>query len=154
MPEQLVRVGRVDLWPRYATEERGGRIVAKDGEKPAVILTTTLSNSPYTCAYQHAGSVFVVTCDGRYLATRDDHSIDLIELSPAPQIEPWEFHEIPVGHWFKSKFNTIAHPCGPVDSFDKTICIGDEWFTASELLTDYEHCPTHCGDFGPCGKVV
>ena len=152
MTEPLVRIGRNDLWPRYATEERDGRIVAKEGEKPAVILTTTLAGDA-CCAYQHHSDLWLVRTSG--LTFSDcEHRTDLIELSPAPTIEPWEWHEIPVKHWFRDRRHIIAHPVSGIDISLNRILINGRWVGTDKLLDDYEHCPTHCGEFDPCGKVV
>lgn len=150
--QELVRMGRNDLWARGDTEIKDGRVVAKQGETAVTILTTTLGE-PFCCAYQRRGDIRRVNRNGSAYNNRTSN-FDLIELSAAPKIEPWEFHEIPVGHWFRRKGSPVAFPCGPVDESDGTISVDDIWLNVRELLLDYEHCPTHCGEFQPCGKTT
>lgn len=150
--EPLVRMGRNDLWPRYATEKRDGRIVAKEGEKPAVILTTTLGGMN-CCAYQHNEILCRVLNTG-LVYSNHEQEFDLIELSPAPQLVPWEFPEIPVDHWFRHKGHATAFRVGRVSPKDAAIGIGADWTTPADMLVVYEHSEHHCGPFEPCGKTI
>ena len=155
MSEQLVRMGRTDLWRRGDTELKDGRIVANADAKPVTVLTTTLDERDgyKPCAYQWNRAIYLVYRDGTYMAGIL-HDNDLVELSPEPRIVPWEFHEVPVNHRFRMKGSNFTAAIQETDATDATFVLEEEWRETWELLDRYEHSESHCGPWLQCGKVV
>lgn len=155
--EQLVRMGRTDLYRRGDTEIKDGRRVAKPGEDAVTVLTTTLSGS-FSCAYQHEQALWYVTPDGAYVEGDIQSEGDLVAIDPAPKIEPWEFHEIPWDHWFTEHSD---HDCceaqriDHVDQKNKIVFVNGQWSGMRKLLETRVHSPDPSLPFDqwqPCGK--
>ncbi len=149
--EQLVRMGRTDLYRRGDTEIVNGRRVAKPGAEPKTVLTTTL-DAPHSCAYEHDGAVCRVDQFGAYWERGTFCENDLVVIDPAQKLVPWEFSEVPAKNWFRRKGLDKARPVQCTDQNDNTILIDGDWYDMNQLVSDYDHSEHHCGPFEPCGK--
>ncbi len=153
--EQLVRMGRPDLYRRCDTEMKGGRRVARDGAKPVRILCVDSPNDTYPCVYVH-GNGTLMSCmpSGKWSENSGDCADDLVAIDPAPKLVPWEFCEIPVDHWFRVHNRAIAFRIGHTSKPDRSVYIESGWVNTDDLLSHYEHSAHHCGPFEPCGKLI
>lgn len=149
--EQLVRMGRTDLYRRGDTEIVNGRRVAKPGEDAVTVLTTTLNDS-HSCAYQHRGTLWFAKPNGVFISDDIEHALDLVAIDPAPKLVPWEFSEIPVDHWFKHKDGGWKAKVTATCDVDSTVRLDIGWYGIRDLLDGFEHSTTHQGPFEPCGK--
>lgn len=153
--EQLVRMGRNDLYRRRDTEIKDGRIVAKPREDAVTVLTTTLTNTEFCCLYQRGGGAYQVKPNGRYGVGAQVHSLDLVAIDPAPKLVPWEWEEIPWEHWFRVKHGFVCKRIAATDNTTSRVYFDEyAWVSLQELLAQHEHSTTPQGPFEPCGKVV